>query len=239
MKYIIELDVVFSPEEKTLSLNNDPNIYVPISNQANRLLLEMVRRKNEILNRNELIKKVWEDYGFTSSNNSLNVAVSEIRKAFSSLGKDPQIISTIPKVGLQFVADVAPVMSQNGALINATSTSNDQPVASLTKWIIFSLICLTAFCSGLYTYNHFKNKITIEHEHKKLAFTRNKCDIYTLGHQSYNVDVIKQNTEQYLKNCESQRTELFYEKVKSGTLFIGACTLNNQGEYLKCLTIKK
>lgn len=239
MKYIIELDVVFSPEEKTLSLNNDPNIYVPISNQANRLLLEMVRRKNEILNRNELIKRVWEDYGFTSSNNSLNVAVSEIRKAFSSLGKDPQIISTIPKVGLQFVADVAPVMSQNGALINATSTPNDQPVASLTKWIIFSLICLTAFCSGLYTYNHFKNKITIEHEHKKLAFTRNKCDIYTLGHQSYNVDVIKQNTEQYLKNCESQRTELFYEKVKSGTLFIGACTLNNQGEYLKCLTIKK
>lgn len=239
MKYIIELDVVFSPEEKTLSLNNDPNIFVPISNQANRLLLEMVRRKNEILNRNELIKRVWEDYGFTSSNNSLNVAVSEIRKAFSSLGKDPQIISTIPKVGLQFVADVAPVMSQNGALINATSTPNDQPVASLTKWIIFSLICLTAFCSGLYTYNHFKNKITIEHEHKKLAFTRNKCDIYTLGHQSYNVDVIKQNTEQYLKNCESQRTELFYEKVKSGTLFIGACTLNNQGEYLKCLTIKK
>lgn len=239
MKYIIELDVVFSPEDKTLSLNNDPNIYVPISNQASRLLLEMVRRKNEILNRNELIKTVWEDYGFTSSNNSLNVAVSELRKAFSSLGKDPQIISTIPKVGLQFVADVAPVISHNGTLLNVISTPNDQPVPSIRKWIIFSLICLTAFCSGVYTYNHFKNKLTTEQEYKELAFTRNKCNIYTLGHQSYNIEEIKKNTEQLLKNCESQRSELFYEKIKSGTLFIGACTLNNQGEYLKCITLKK
>lgn len=239
MKYIIELDVVFSPEDKTLSLNNDHNICVTISNQANRLLLEMVKRKNEILNRNELIKNVWEDYGFTSSNNSLNVAVSELRKAFSSLGKDPQIISTIPKVGLQFVADVAPVMSHNGTVINATSTPNVHIVASLTKWIVFSLICLTAFFLGVYTYNHFKIKITTEQEYKELSFTRNKCDIYTLGHQYYNVEDIKKNTEQYLKNCELQRSELFYEKVKSGTLFIGACTLNNQGEYLKCITIKK
>jgi len=239
LKYIIELDVVFSPEDKTLSLNNDHNICVTISNQANRLLLEMVKRKNEILNRNELIKNVWEDYGFTSSNNSLNVAVSELRKAFSSLGKDPQIISTIPKVGLQFVADVAPVMSHNGTVINATSTPNVHIVTSLTKWIVFSLICLTAFFLGVYTYNHFKIKITTEQEYKELAFTRNKCDIYTLGHQYYNVEDIKKNTEQYLKNCELQRSELFYEKVKSGTLFIGACTLNNQGEYLKCITIKK
>ncbi|MGG1905320.1 winged helix-turn-helix domain-containing protein [Enterobacter ludwigii] len=222
-----------------MSLNNDHNICVTISNQANRLLLEMVKRKNEILNRNELIKNVWEDYGFTSSNNSLNVAVSELRKAFSSLGKDPQIISTIPKVGLQFVADVAPVMSHNGTVINATSTPNVHIVASLTKWIVFSLICLTAFFLGVYTYNHFKIKITTEQEYKELAFTRNKCDIYTLGHQYYNVEDIKKNTEQYLKNCELQRSELFYEKVKSGTLFIGACTLNNQGEYLKCITIKK
>jgi DNA-binding winged helix-turn-helix (wHTH) protein len=199
----------------------------------------MVTSKNEILNRNELIKRVWEDYGFTSSNNSLNVAVSEIRKAFSSLGKDPQIISTIPKIGLQFVGKVTPIISQNGTLINVIANQNNQPVSSTKKWIIPPLIFLTTFYSGLYTYNYFKNKLKIEQEHKELALTQHKCDIYTLGHQSYNIEEIKKNTEQFLKDCEVYRKEIFYEKLKGATLFIGACTLNNQGEYLKCITIKK
>ncbi|MGK4353188.1 winged helix-turn-helix domain-containing protein [Enterobacter sichuanensis] len=239
MKYIIELDVLFSPEDKTLSLNNNPDIAVQISNQANRLLLEMVKSKNELLTRNELIQRVWEDYGFTSSNNSLNVAVSEIRKAFSSLGKTTQIISTIPKVGLQFVGEVTPVMPNDGSLFNGATNTNNYLGYSIKKWSVFSLLFLTALYSGIYIHNHFKNKLTAEHEFKELIFTQDKCGIYNLGYQSYSIEEVKKNTVQFLKNCKTQRSEIFYEKVKNANLFIGICTLNDQGEYLNCITIKK
>ncbi|MEI9743876.1 winged helix-turn-helix domain-containing protein [Enterobacter ludwigii] len=239
MKFIIELDVVFSPEDKTLSLSNEPDNSVLISNQANRLLLEMVTNKDEIISRDELIRRVWEDYGFTSSNNSLNVAVSELRKTFSSLGKDPKIISTIPKIGLQFVGAVAPVITQNGTLTSIVTDNKVQPATSIYKKFGFSLISLTILFSGVYTYNHFKKKLTTHQEYKKLVLTQHKCDIYALGHQAYNIEEIKNNTAPLLKNCETQRAKIFYEKRKNAALFIGACTLNNQGEYLKCITIKK
>ncbi|WP_052768132.1 winged helix-turn-helix domain-containing protein [Enterobacter roggenkampii] len=239
MKFIIELDVVFSPEDKTLSLSNEPNNSVAISNQANRLLLEMITRKNEMLERNELIKKVWEDYGFTSSNNSLNVAVSEIRKAFSSLGKDPKIISTIPKVGLQFVGDVAPVINKHEELTdNVTSNQNDYLLFA-NKKIVFFLAFFALLYLGLYTYNRIKNNLTTTQEYKKLVFTQNKCDVYALGHQSYDMEEIKNNTSQLLKNCATQRAKIFYERVNNSSVFIAACTLKNQDEYLKCITIKK
>ncbi|MDE9544853.1 helix-turn-helix domain-containing protein [Xenorhabdus bovienii] len=73
----------------------------------------MVTNSNETLHREDLLKRVWEDYGFTRSNNSLNVAVSEIRKSFESLGEDPKIIITIPKVGFRFEGVVEPIIKQS------------------------------------------------------------------------------------------------------------------------------
>ncbi|MDE9437870.1 helix-turn-helix domain-containing protein [Xenorhabdus bovienii] len=70
----------------------------------------MLTNSNETLHREDLLRRVWEDYGFTRSNNSLDVAVSEIRKSFKSLGRDPKIIITIPKVGFRFEGAVDPVI---------------------------------------------------------------------------------------------------------------------------------
>ncbi|MGT3828528.1 winged helix-turn-helix domain-containing protein, partial [Enterobacter kobei] len=50
---------------------------------------------------------LWEQYGYTPSNSSLNTYVSLIRKAFVNLGQSDELVVTIPKVGFIFSPDIA------------------------------------------------------------------------------------------------------------------------------------
>ncbi|AJJ18737.1 DNA-binding transcriptional activator CadC [Yersinia intermedia] len=111
MKYILNLTIVFNPSEKILMELNDEERAVTLSNPASRLLLEFIKHQNEPIERDVLLKNVWEDYGFTASNSNLNAYVSELRKALAAFGEDPQIITTIPKYGFQFTARIESVLS--------------------------------------------------------------------------------------------------------------------------------
>lgn len=106
MDYVINKTILFTTDIKQVSLLRDAECSIVLSNQAARLLEEMIRNNNKTLTREELLKKVWEDFGSTPSNNNLYMAVSEIRKAFRNSGLSEQIISTIPKVGFSFEAEI-------------------------------------------------------------------------------------------------------------------------------------
>lgn len=200
----------------------------------------MVISKNEVLNRDYLVKRVWEDYGFTSSNNSLYVAVSEIRKAFSSLGKSPQIITTIPKVGFRFEGVVFPVSVDQKAMTTPNKIENKTGCSAiLTRKATFSIIIMVVLFLAIFIHMNGKNKLHTDVEYKKLIYKDNLCNIYTLGNHVYDKNDIKKDIERELLNCEKQRVDIFYEKTKSFGLFIGACTLVQEGEYLNCITIKK
>ncbi|MFA3781237.1 transcriptional regulator [Yersinia sp. 1652 StPb PI] len=111
MKYILNLTIVFNPSEKILMELNDEERAVTLSNPATRLLLEFIKHQNQPIEREVLLKNVWEDYGFTASNSNLNAYVSELRKALTALGENPQVITTIPKHGFQFTARIESILS--------------------------------------------------------------------------------------------------------------------------------
>lgn len=119
--------MVFSPTDNTVALLNNELHIVKLSNQASRLLLELIINHNKTLARQDLLKTVWADFGFTPSNNTLNVAISEIRKVFSSLGKDPCILITIPKIGFSLDADIEPTLN------NERSESEKSPLTAKKK----------------------------------------------------------------------------------------------------------
>lgn len=106
MYFILNKGIKFTPETNELSLIPDGKNGILISNAASRLLVEMVRNANEVVSRDVLLQKVWEDYGFKTSYNNLYMAVSEIRKTFEILGCNKTVIITIPKVGIKLVADI-------------------------------------------------------------------------------------------------------------------------------------
>lgn len=250
MKYIIELNITFSPKEKKLSLLNENSNSITLSNQAARLLLEMVTNPNTLLNRGELIKKVWEDYGFTSSNNSLNVAISEIRKAFSSLGKDPKIICTIPKAGFRLDARVEPAIkireekehNERLHIKNNTEGNNKKKkvehAAIFISVVCFFLVTIIVLCSSTYS-----SKLKIKNEGMDLIYTDSKCRVYNMDNNNKNLDIeqVKKEVSHVIKNCDLDRIDVYYKKMYSNTVnsttFIGYCTLEGD-KYKNCLTYR-
>jgi DNA-binding winged helix-turn-helix (wHTH) protein len=106
MYFILNKSIKFIPATNELCLVLHDGNSILISNAASRLLDELIRNVNEISTRDELLQKVWEDYGYTSSYNNVYMAVSELRKAITTLGHSKNIIITVPKIGIKLVADV-------------------------------------------------------------------------------------------------------------------------------------
>ncbi|WP_447879505.1 winged helix-turn-helix domain-containing protein [Serratia fonticola] len=106
MYFILNKAIRFTPETNELCLASDFSNRILISNAACRLLAELIKNSNDISYRDELLQKVWEDYGYISSHNSLYMAVSEIRKSLNALDHSKEVIITVPKVGIKLVADI-------------------------------------------------------------------------------------------------------------------------------------
>ncbi|CAM3966765.1 winged helix-turn-helix domain-containing protein [Rahnella bruchi] len=99
MVYLIENQIVFNPEENSLSLLSDDESKIAVSNPARRILLLLIEQQGVVVQRETFFKKVWDDYGLNASNNNLNHCISKLRKVVSTLGYQNEFIVTVPKVG--------------------------------------------------------------------------------------------------------------------------------------------
>lgn len=259
MKYIIELRMVFSPDEKNLKVQDKDESVLELSNQATRLLLELIKHNKETALRNELIARVWFDYGFTGSNNSLNVAISELRKAFETFGHDPQLITTIPKVGFIFNARVeailkeAPVLEENipetlpitEMPITDNEPGKDAPPPILAVSAIIA--CLAFIVSFLYVLTQNKDPV-IYTETPALLYNYKKCNVYYLGVNPPHVkNTIIDQAKAELRNepldCETTRYDILYSKDNVSTFvspvsFIGICQVADDSNYNNCKSIR-
>ncbi|MEX3004747.1 transcriptional regulator [Serratia fonticola] len=132
MKYTINLIIVFDPEHRTLALNNDNQTALELSKPSCRVLNEFIKNNGDNLSRDSLLKSAWEDYGFPSSNASLNNCISELRKSFVSLGIEKPIIITLPKLGFRMEADIHPTPKQKAD----TKINKVEPVATNTEKVV-------------------------------------------------------------------------------------------------------
>lgn len=125
MKYIINSTVAFDTTEYLLTLVDDADTSVKLSNSAGRVLEELIqyRGTGEPVTREHLFASVWSAHGLQPSNGNLNQQVSLIRKGLTSLGLDASAIITIPKRGLKL---------------------NDQLVISTLEEDVFQATCIPA-----------------------------------------------------------------------------------------------
>lgn len=79
---------------------------VQLSKPGARLLAELIIHSGEIMTREDLIKKVWEDHNLTPSGSNLSNHISLLRKAFLQLDMTERIIITVPKVGFRLEAEI-------------------------------------------------------------------------------------------------------------------------------------
>jgi eukaryotic-like serine/threonine-protein kinase len=114
-------------KEKVLLRDGKP---LPITPKAFQLLEILVENHGHLVERNELLNKVWAD-SFVEEGN-LTFTIQLLRKVLGDDKRNPRFIETVPKRGYRFVAKVKEVFRQPDTQ-DKIETDNSQKQVIVTK----------------------------------------------------------------------------------------------------------
>ena len=147
----------FRLDSEPPSLWRDESL-VPLPPKALEMLLLLVRQREMIVSREELLETVWRDTFVEEGN--INYTVSLLRK---TLDKDDRgrFIQTVPKRGYRFVADVLEV-SNNGHAENAVRTVElaipTEQLKPKVRWHAIGILLLAVlFVTGFVAWRSLDN----------------------------------------------------------------------------------
>lgn len=128
MRYNINARFIYDATDGTLTLpeSTEPDSQLSITASS---LLYFFLRNTGIISREEVLKKVWDDNGLTSSNSNLNQYLSMLRKTFRHYGID-NIIVTVSRGYLQLNPDVSIEAVDESPL---PETPEPTPVKTITE----------------------------------------------------------------------------------------------------------
>ncbi|TQV89176.1 winged helix-turn-helix domain-containing protein [Aliikangiella coralliicola] len=89
-------------QPESLKISHPEKGKFSVQRKVMQVLTTLIEADNQLVEKQALINQVWQDTAITD--NSLNQAISELRKIFSDSRKDPQFIETVPTKGYRFVA---------------------------------------------------------------------------------------------------------------------------------------
>ncbi|MCA6117351.1 winged helix-turn-helix domain-containing protein [Bradyrhizobium sp. WSM 1738] len=91
-----------SPRQQLLLQGDNP---VPLGSRAFEILVALVERAGEVVDKDELIARVWS--GLTVEESNLRAQINAVRRALAEGGTGENYIVTVPGRGYRFVAAVA------------------------------------------------------------------------------------------------------------------------------------
>jgi TolB-like protein len=119
MRYLFE-KYVFDIGRRELHRGTEP---VPIAPQVFDLLDYMIRNRDRVVSKDELIAAIWG--GRAISDAALTTRINSVRVAVGDTGDEQRLIKTLPRKGFRFVAPVLEITGSDHAAI-----PNDQIQAS-------------------------------------------------------------------------------------------------------------
>ena len=88
---------------------------IPLTPKAFQLLHALVERSGHVLDKDELITRVWADSFVEEKNLADNISI--LRKALNDDPKNPRYIKTVPRRGYRFVAEVREIVEHGEDLL--------------------------------------------------------------------------------------------------------------------------
>lgn len=262
MKYIINLTIVFDPENRVLMLSNKHHLTTALSNPATRLLVELIKNNKIELSRDTLIKSVWEDYGFSPSSATLSNHISELRKAFESLGISKDILITVPRIGFKMDAEIHPETkppkemtsieeaslplhtSQPAEQYNTVSehvaASSKKPSRSIKIQVFFLTSTLLVIAiTAVFTLNRGEKLV--------LMGIQDKCNIYAVDEEIHDTEQLARARKMIPAegiDCKQTDRDIYYIEARPDNAllkvtFMAACTKNRDMSYKKCNNYKQ
>lgn len=261
MKYLIDYRMLYEVDAALVLLIDEPEVNIKLSNQAGRLLYQLVINSGRELTREALIETVWENHGFTGSSVSLNVAISEIRKAFRQLGHDPGLINTIRKKGFCLNAHIEhhtlrPVARTAEVETEAETESSEPqyvPAATVQRnpLMLMLAVLLIAIIAGvvLMLLSWFGNADTFEPTELVFLGQHEQCGLWLIGSRRDpdNPDALLKAIDHQLStwqiDCRKNKADVFFsstEQVVFNNSFTGVCFRNEKDTgYRSCRSLRK
>ncbi|VEB99018.1 Transcriptional activator CadC [Cedecea lapagei] len=249
MFFVCNNSLLFDPEARAISLIGQPESVLILSVPAARLLQEFIRHKGRALSREELITRVWEEFGFTPSGNNLNKAISELRKVFQKLDEHHDYILTVPRYGFRFDTEVScqPREKEQAAILQpqqppsvAVTSARSWRISSLKGWIILAVFTTASLDLG--PFFSWPDEIIVPTKLKTVEEKIAGCRIWLINESDRPLELSKV-AELLRKNdvpCERKEYNIYYFSTHfslnaADEVFIGACPLKQTS---LCKTIR-
>ncbi len=125
----------YALDTESLELTKSGEI-VEIEPQVFSLLVCLVKNRDRVVSKDELIEQVWD--GRIVSDSSLNTRINTLRKAVGDDGKTQAVIKTFPRRGFRFVAELGEPAQTESATANMVQASSDKPSIAVLPFKNFS-----------------------------------------------------------------------------------------------------
>jgi TolB-like protein len=102
-------DYVLDPERRELTLGSD---VVTVGPQVFDLLLHLVRNRDRVVSKDDLLKAVWS--GRIVSESTITSHINAVRKAIGDNGEEQRLVKTVARKGFRFIGDI-----KDGEITNA------------------------------------------------------------------------------------------------------------------------
>ncbi len=127
--------------------------FIPITPKVFETLQLFVENAGRLIEKDELMQKLWQDQFVEESNLSYNVKV--LRKALGDNAQKPRFIETVPKRGYRFIAQVCETARETAPV--SPEASQIRPIVPKRKRaVIFAVLVVTMLFLGLW-YAHSVN----------------------------------------------------------------------------------
>ncbi len=94
-------NVIFDQQQARLRIEGES---IQLEHQQARLLNFLIEQRETIVSRQQIADEIWQDV--IVEDNTINKAITRLRKVLNDSAKSPQFIKTVPKKGYQFIASV-------------------------------------------------------------------------------------------------------------------------------------
>ncbi|MCG3884855.1 winged helix-turn-helix domain-containing protein [Photobacterium leiognathi] len=240
MVYVIDSFLKYDTLNGILSTNDSDITDVRLSITANALLLFLFENKDSVISRDEIMTKVWDDNGMTSSNSNLNQYLSILRKAFRKLGIE-NVIMTLPKSRLEINKELSIQLIQPSVVTNDDLSTTNNP-QNHDGWIVSTVILFVVAMILLWS----STLSTFAPDFIRLTKIKTgNCEIYspesiinkeTRRDFINNFDLVK---KRQALSCSAERVFLFSHKEKLnlkdlGRTFVAQCAKNASNSYAYC-----
>ncbi|MCB5309578.1 winged helix-turn-helix domain-containing protein [Yersinia massiliensis] len=246
MNYNIDNKIIYQEENGRLCSIIAPENTVRLSITPARILSYLLENKDRIINRAEILEKVWDEYGLQSSNNSLSQNISLLRKSLRELGYIEEIILTVPKVGFRIsenvIIETELPLSQDQIEIEDSSHSHEMlpPPKRKRRWasyiLLITLIVASILLTTLFAQLVDKENMDIVPEAKLYPIGNiGQCPAFTLDHYSEKLVASKLQLATELANkhlpCIDNAIYIFklddnYIQNHSGRIFLSLCSIS-------------